>query len=145
MPLRCLVATHQLGVADPYLGTSFAQRLVTSGYDTDSPTLANKKFCRFCIYFSRPSRKRGGNLVHAAIRVPTTITSTRYTPPSGSMAIPAVAAETSGRDPDRGRDAYYYAPPAQSRYVRLSRIRLPPRVFDGKPAIDGLPYAAQRV
>jgi hypothetical protein len=33
--------------------------------------------------------------------------------------------------PDRGRDTYCYAPPAQSRYVRLSRIRLPPRVFDG--------------
>jgi hypothetical protein len=33
---------------------------------------------------------------------------------------------------DRGRDTYYYAPPAQSRYVWLSRIRLPPRVFDGR-------------
>ena len=32
---------------------------------------------------------------------------------------------------DRSRDAYYYAPPAQSRYVRLSRIRLPPWVVDG--------------
>ena len=36
-----------------------------------------------------------------------------------------------GENTDRGRDAYYYAPPAQSRYVRLSRIRLPPWVVDG--------------
>ena len=32
---------------------------------------------------------------------------------------------------DCGRDAHYWAPPRIEPYVRLARIRLPPRMFDG--------------
>ncbi len=39
----------------------------------------------------------------------------------------------------------FKAQPAQSRYVRLSRIRLPPWVFDDMPDRNGVPYAAQRL
>jgi len=34
---------------------------------------------------------------------------------------------------DRGRDAHYWTPPALNPYVRLSRIRFPPWVFNGEP------------
>jgi hypothetical protein len=40
-----------------------------------------------------------------------------------------------GTDMVRGRDAYRYAPPRTKPYVRLSRIRLPPRLFDGEALI----------
>jgi hypothetical protein len=36
---------------------------------------------------------------------------------------------------DRGTDAYRYAAPRTKPYVRLSRIRLPPWVFDGEALI----------
>ncbi len=45
--------------------------------------------------------------------------------------------------PSCGRDAHYCAPPRTDPYERLSRIRLLPRVFDGKPLPCGLPYAVQ--
>ena len=43
---------------------------------------------------------------------------------------------------DCGRDAHYWAPPAQNRTCSFPCIRLPPRMFDGWPR--GLPYALRR-